>query len=178
MNKQELRQLIKERQAFFDPDMKQKADLLIQDRLWTLISGFKSIGIYQSMNDEVDTSRIIKLILASNMTLSSGRCLDLQNMEFAKVSSLDNLKPGVLNILEPTEEMIAIDDIEVLVIPMVAYDQDRNRLGHGKGYYDRYLKNFKGLKIGIAYQYQEVTKIIKEKHDIPMDIIVNENKII
>ena len=178
MSKQDLRQLIKQRQTNFDSALKGKADDLIQDYLWTLLRNFKSIGIYQSMSDEVDTSKIINRIMANNITLSSGRCIDSFNMEFAKISDLGKLKPGVLNILEPTEEMINKDDIEVIVIPMVAYDLDRNRLGHGKGYYDRYLQDFKGLKIGVAYQYQEVTKIIKEKHDIAMDFIVNEKGII
>jgi 5-formyltetrahydrofolate cyclo-ligase len=60
----------------------------------------------------------------------------------------------------------------------VAFDIHGHRLGYGKGYYDRLLKKIKGLKVGLAYDFQIVDKLPVEPHDIPVDLIITPTRII
>ena len=68
-------------------------------------------------------------------------------------------------------------DLDIILVPCVAFDEKKYRLGHGGGYYDRYLKDFHGLKIGIAYELQKVKEVPTEEHDVPLDLIITEKKI-
>ncbi|MDE6243728.1 MAG: 5-formyltetrahydrofolate cyclo-ligase, partial [Muribaculaceae bacterium] len=67
--------------------------------------------------------------------------------------------------------------MELIVVPAVAYDRRGNRLGRGKGYYDRLLATTKASKIGVAYEFQVVDDIPAESHDVPVDIVITENGI-
>jgi hypothetical protein len=64
--------------------------------------------------------------------------------------------------------------LDVIIVPLVAFDGDRNRLGRGKGYYDKFLAKTDAVKIGAAYKAAEVGKIDADRHDVKMDIIVTE----
>ena len=178
MSKTELRKLIKQRSEAFDADAKTKADQIILGYLMKLIKDTKSVGIYLSLKEEVDTFALLKRLLALKIKVSSGVCTKPNILNFVIIEDLAQLKKGMLNIYEPVGEVIAKNMIDVMIVPMVAYDKNRHRLGHGKGYYDRYLADYQGLKIGLAYKYQEVENIPWEKHDIKMDIIINEEGII
>lgn len=80
------------------------------------------------------------------------------------------------NILEPDiNNTIEVDDFDVILVPIVAFDDKCNRLGHGKGYYDKFLTNKKGLKIGLAYQIQKFEEIPTDLNDIKLDYIITEN---
>ena len=81
-------------------------------------------------------------------------------------------------IPEPISKKVVIP--EILLIPLLAFDDDLNRLGYGGGYYDRYLGKLKKkniLKIGIAYSFQNLKKIPINKHDVKLDFIITEKKI-
>ena len=64
--------------------------------------------------------------------------------------------------------------MELIIVPAVAYDRQGNRIGRGKGYYDRLLSRTKALRIGVAYDFQLVDEIEAEPHDIPVDIVITE----
>ncbi len=88
------------------------------------------------------------------------------------------LELGAFHIEEPTgSETVSPDEIELIVIPAVAYDRSRNRLGRGKGFYDRLLASTKATKIGIGYAFQVVEEIPVEEHDIPMDFVITQTGI-
>ncbi|MDR2091262.1 MAG: 5-formyltetrahydrofolate cyclo-ligase [Clostridiales bacterium] len=65
-------------------------------------------------------------------------------------------------------------DLDVIIVPLVAFDKDKNRLGRGKGYYDRFLSKTSAVKIGTAYKAAEVEKIDVDIYDVKMDIIITE----
>ena len=67
--------------------------------------------------------------------------------------------------------------ISTVIVPLVGFDEKCNRLGHGKGYYDRFLENLKVRKIGVAFECQKLDKIITDKYDIPLDMIISEKNI-
>ncbi len=86
------------------------------------------------------------------------------------------LELGAFHIEEPTgNNTINPDDIELIVVPAVAYDRKGNRLGRGKGFYDRLLKTTKATKIGIGYEFQMLDEIPVEQHDVKMDIVITQN---
>ena len=88
------------------------------------------------------------------------------------------LKKGSYDILEPQgEDLRDLSVIDLVIVPGVSFDKKGNRLGRGKGYYDRLLKNIKAVKIGICYNFQRADKIPADEHDVPLDGIICENEI-
>ena len=86
---------------------------------------------------------------------------------------------GAFHIEEPQgDDTVDPDSIELMVIPAVAYDRNGNRLGRGKGFYDRLLASTKARKVGIAYDFQLVDEIPAEPHDVPVDIVITETRFI
>lgn len=86
------------------------------------------------------------------------------------------LEFGAFHIEEPTgDNIVNPDDIEMIVVPAVAYDRRGNRLGRGKGFYDRLLNTTKATKVGIGYQFQLFDEIPVEEHDVSMDIVITQN---
>ncbi|MBR5341495.1 MAG: 5-formyltetrahydrofolate cyclo-ligase [Erysipelotrichaceae bacterium] len=80
-------------------------------------------------------------------------------------------------ILEPdpeSNEEVSKDDLDVIIVPCVGFNEKRMRLGHGGGYYDVYLKESRTLKIGVAYEIQKLDDLIYEDHDIKLDLIITE----
>jgi 5-formyltetrahydrofolate cyclo-ligase len=99
----------------------------------------------------------------------------------SKLEKWDDLSPGVYNILEPRKEKIkeaSIDEIDLIIVPGVGFDEKGNRIGHGIGFYDKLLKDSKSKFIGLAFEFQVIKNIPIEKHDIKMDKIVTEKRII
>lgn len=89
------------------------------------------------------------------------------------------LELGSFHIEEPTgDNTVDPSEIELVVVPAVAYDRNGNRLGRGKGFYDRLLKNTRATKIGVGYEFQLVDEIPVEPHDVGVDIIITQNSTI
>lgn len=89
------------------------------------------------------------------------------------------LELGSFHIEEPTgENTVDPSEIELVVVPAVAYDRSGNRLGRGKGFYDRLLKSTRATKVGVGYEFQLVDEVPVEPHDVGMDIIITQNSTI
>ena len=87
----------------------------------------------------------------------------------------NELKKGNYGILEPdNDKLVNKKDIDLLIVPIVSYDKDHNRLGYGGGYYDRYLKDYEGKVIGLAFTFQQVEKLPVERFDLPIKTIIDE----
>ncbi|MDE6049766.1 MAG: 5-formyltetrahydrofolate cyclo-ligase, partial [Paramuribaculum sp.] len=87
------------------------------------------------------------------------------------------LRLGTFQIEEPQgDNVVSIEDIEMVVVPAIAYDRTGNRVGRGKGYYDRLMQHSKALKVGVGYDFQLVDEIEVEEHDVPVDIVITESK--
>ena len=85
---------------------------------------------------------------------------------------------GSFHIEEPTgDDLIDPDKLELIVTPGVAFDSKGNRLGRGKGYYDRLPATTKATKIGVAYHFQIVDELPAEPHDVPMDIVITDRTV-
>ena len=146
----------------------------IAERLLPYLKGYSNIASYCSIQNEVDVSSL--LFLKRNFFLP--KILNSERMEFFLFEGIDKLKVGPMNILEPAGTvMIDPEELDLMIIPLVAFDENCNRIGQGKGYYDRYLAKTNCLKIGVAYEYQKVNHIESDKFDIKLDMIITEKEI-
>ena len=136
----------------------------------------RNILLYHSLPDEVQTASFIeKWYKEKNIFLPVVEGNDLTIKKFEP----KNLIKGSFNILEPQGDPINdLAIIDLAIIPGVAFDRKCNRLGRGKGFYDRLLKNLKCKKIGIAFTFQIIDSVPVDEFDVPLDGIVSEKEII
>ncbi len=150
-----------------------------------LVKRAELIMCYVSFGSEVFTHEIINTWLSQGKQVCVPRVLKTKgkSMEAVKISSLEELVPGTYGVLEPTsgqKNIVSPDSIDVVIVPGCAFDINRNRMGYGAGYYDRFLELISDncLKVGVAFDFQIMDEIPCEEHDIPMDIIITEQRII
>ena len=140
------------------------------------------IGLYNSIGSEVNTSEMIEYFISDNKIVCLPRVTE-DNMDFYRIYSLnDKFEKSKFNVLEPIideNNYISADKIDLLIVPGVCFDIYKNRLGYGKGYYDRYLENANLIKIGICFDEQIVRsrKIPISKNDIMLDKVVSDKNI-
>tara|TARA_B100000959_G_C14894947_1_gene588353 strand:+ start:140 stop:745 length:606 start_codon:yes stop_codon:yes gene_type:complete len=150
-----------------------------------ILNDKKRIAIYYSVKNEVTTKQIIKHLWAENKELFLP-IIQLNQLMFGPYKSGDTLSKNKFGIPEPvtrTEDLIAADILDLVIVPLVAFDSNCNRLGMGGGYYDRALafkqtssKTHSPLLIGLAYELQKVNALEINSWDIPMDGIISETK--
>lgn len=134
----------------------------------------KTILTYVSLKDEVDTLKLINHSLDIGKKVAVPKC-EGDNINFYYIKSLQDLHNGKFNILEPITKDKAIDYTNsICIIPGVAFDINNNRVGYGKGFYDRFLEKYNGTKVGISYKQCICKNIYTDKYDIKMDRIITE----
>ncbi len=152
-----------------------KDALKIKDRFFSIpfITSKNSYLLYYPHKNEVNTIPIIEelLKLGKRVLLPKVKLNDNSIVPIL-IDNLNQLKKGFAGIKEPEGEELDKKYIDVVVIPAVAYDKRGYRLGYGSGYYDRFLSDYQGLKVGLAYDFQIVEHIPEESHDIPVDLII------
>ena len=136
----------------------------------------KIIGGYYPYNHEVNVVPLLEKFEKSNYIISLPKISKNSSMNFFVWSSNDPLNINEYGIPEPITNRMIFPD--VLLVPLVAYDKNCNRVGYGGGFYDRYIKRTKKIKniltIGLAFSYQKVKKIPIEKNDVKLDFIITE----
>tara|TARA_B100000963_G_scaffold361066_1_gene394681 strand:- start:280 stop:822 length:543 start_codon:yes stop_codon:yes gene_type:complete len=139
----------------------------------------KKVGVYYPSNNEISTINLIKLLIKKNFSVSLPVVKEKSKLLFYSWNLYDPLKLNKYGIPEPVRKKLI--EPNILVIPIVAFDKNLNRIGYGGGYYDRFIqkieRKFKCLKIGLALSFQEVKKIPINKYDKKMDLIITEKKI-
>jgi 5-formyltetrahydrofolate cyclo-ligase len=138
----------------------------------------KTVGAYYAFGSEVRTNLIIEKAhsLGKKVALPS---VEGETLTFYELSPGQCLVKGRFGIMEPLPYG-PVDNIDLLVVPGVAFDRQGYRLGYGKGYYDRYLeKNKKTISLcaGLAYSFQLLNSLPLREHDMRLDAIATENEI-
>ncbi|MDP4219592.1 MAG: 5-formyltetrahydrofolate cyclo-ligase [Bacteroidota bacterium] len=140
----------------------------------------KFVHIYIGFKSEVGTLGIIEDLLESNLKVAvpviAGEGKDL-HMVHARLDNLANVRTGKFGIPEPTVvHEISIEDLDAVIVPMVAFDARGMRLGYGKGFYDRFLATLspKTVRIGLAFSQQEMDRIPMLSHDELINNILTE----
>ena len=142
-----------------------------------------TILFYVSYGSEVNTHDMIKERLSDEKKVVVPRTDRLhKRIVLSELSNWKNLAYGEYNILEPKKEFfqeVLIDSIDLMFIPGIAFDVRGNRIGHGKGYYDRLLKiPHNATRFGLAFELQIVDNIPAESHDVKVNKIVTEKRVI
>ena len=140
----------------------------------------KSIGGYYPVNFEIDDLKLLEDLRKKNFDISLPIIKKDNQMDFYKWSKIEPLKINKYGIPEPITKKIIYPD--VLLVPLVAYDLNLNRLGYGGGFYDRYINKLSKIKkiltIGLAYSFQQIKKVPTNSFDKKLDCIVNEKEIL
>ena len=98
-----------------------------------------------------------------------------------EIKDISELNRGYMSIPEPianNDRLMAVNEIDIIIVPVVAFDAHCNRLGYGKGFYDRLLTQADSNIVGLAYEEQMETSLPVGQYDIKMDIIVTDERII
>ena len=182
-DKGQLRRLALSKRNDTDASYRLRAGELIAEKLLALpeLNEAKLIMCYSSFRSEVPTGTIVSALEARGKKLCFPVCGKNGIMQAWHPQDKDCWRAGMMGICEPDvekSELIDPEQIDIVICPMVAFDAERQRMGYGGGYYDRYLpKCSKALRIGIAFEAQRMERLVTEEYDCPMDIIVTEEKI-
>ena len=138
----------------------------------------KIVGGYYPYNSEVDTTKILKEFEKKKYLVSLPKIKKNFRMDFYQWSSNEPLSINKYGIPEPISGKVIYPDI--LLVPIVAFDKNFNRIGYGGGFYDRYIKRVKKNKniitIGLAYSFQKVKKIQTNNNDMKLNFIITNKK--
>ena len=132
---------------------------------------------YMSFQNEIDTEKINDYIISCGKKLLLPKMVDreiIKPIEYTGKFKIDNS----FGIKEPVGETYN-GDIDLIIVPGVVFDREGNRIGYGRGYYDRFLKLYpRTRKISLAYEFQILDRLEVEEHDEKIDEIVTKNNII
>ncbi|MHC1703359.1 MAG: 5-formyltetrahydrofolate cyclo-ligase [Tenuifilaceae bacterium] len=133
----------------------------------------KVVLAYWSLPDEVTTHNFIKK-WSENKQFALPIIVG-ENLELRLFSDVVKMKQASsFGILEPqTGELMSPHDIDFAIIPGIAFDYKGNRLGRGKGYYDRILNQIKGSKVGVGFDFQILDFVPISSFDVPVDIVIS-----
>jgi 5-formyltetrahydrofolate cyclo-ligase len=150
---------------------KAKKSQLIVSKLEDITKNYQKIGIYYPFNGEVDVLSLMQPHKEYYFPKIEG-----QNLEFRRFEG--EFEIGEYNIAYAVGPVIDISCLDAIVIPAVAVNSKGYRLGYGKGYYDRALVSYRGLKIIPIYEQLVLEEHFEETHDLKADLVVTEKEVI
>lgn len=183
-DKSQIRKEVIARRDSISEELKKTKDSKIRDTLFELPE-FKSsrvVLLYASFKSEADTFELIKYCL------SNGKSVVLPKVDktaggllLYEIKDLKELVRGHFGVPEPSvteERRRDISEIDIVIVPGVAFDEQCNRLGYGKGFYDKLLFGKKCRTIALAYEEQIVESIPSEPHDVKIGRIITDKRTI
>lgn len=182
--KKRLRQECLEKRAGLSQDEVREKSERIMARLFELDEFKKAnfIMFYVDFKNEVMTQDAIAKALSMGKRVAVPKTVKDEGLWAIEIKSLDDLSAGAFGILEPTklENRVDPEELDLVIVPGVAFDRKGHRLGFGAGYYDRFLPKLRpGVKkIAVAFEVQLVDSVPAEEHDIRMDAILTEEQLI
>ncbi|MTV48954.1 5-formyltetrahydrofolate cyclo-ligase [Heliobacillus mobilis] len=165
-------------------EVAEKSSTIVKNLLsHTAYNRAKMIMTYVDFRQEVETKSLIQqaLLNAKGIAVPVTQKEERRLIPAAIFNYPDDLQPGTWGILEPRQvQAVPAQEIDLIVIPGVAFDLRGNRLGYGAGFYDRFLPSLPPdtPKIAFAFELQLMDELISDEHDIPMDLIITESRII
>ncbi|MCV0392547.1 MAG: 5-formyltetrahydrofolate cyclo-ligase [Nitrosopumilus sp.] len=177
--KKSLRNLLLEKRDNTSFDLMKIASAKIQKKLKKIYAykNANKIGLYYPIGSEMLTQDIIQEIISEGKEVFLPKVVG-KNIEFRKISDFSSLEKGSFDIMEPKDDCPVDNNLEVIIIPTVGISPDGVRLGYGHGFYDRFLAENKTTTISITLEKQIVKKIPRSEHDILIDWIVTEDRMI
>lgn len=182
LKKNEIREFYKKRRAALQKETRKLLDTAVCQGLSKLpiIKKADTVLVFFPVKNEPDIRPFIKELYAMGkrvaFPVSNSDC----TLTFKYVSDLDDMVSGAYNIPEPSADALCVNDLSnsVCIVPALVFDRQGYRIGYGKGYYDRFLKDFQGISIGIAYGDLVAENLPCEPTDMTVDMIITERGII
>lgn len=163
------------RNGMSEIEVKEKSDRICQNIISSnLFQQAEKILAYAPLGNEVDIRSVIEEGWRQQKRIAFPKVFG-ETMRYFEISSFSELEEGTFHVMEPVETN-PIDWEEALVlVPGVAFDFQGNRMGYGKGYYDRFLEGKPDCKkLGVAYEVQVADQLPREENDLPMEYLVTE----
>lgn len=181
--KKDLRERMKERRA--DNENRDVKEILLCENFFKLIDGLenktagagtrRTVFIYLSFSSEAPTDKLIEALQEKDFKVF---CPKIEKGEMFAVEHGDDFTLSHMGIREPIGEVLT-GSTDYVVLPLLAADKAGNRLGYGKGYYDRYLaKNAAAIRIGYCFDFQLLQEVPFDKHDEKLDYIVTDKQVV
>ena len=160
-------------------DFMKIASKKIQNRLKKInvFRDAQKIGVYYPIGSEILTQDIIQELLSKGKDVFLPKIME-KNIEFRKIVDFSSLEKGSFDIMEPKENCQIDNSLDVVLVPTVGISPIGVRLGYGQGFYDRYLAEHKVITISLTFEKQIIKNIPKSEHDIIIDWIVTEERIL
>lgn len=191
--KPEIRNQIQAKRKALTPVTIQQAASLVAARVIQLspFLGARHIGCYLSIEGELDPMPIMQCADSLQKQLylpviNTAAGADQEPLQFCRYALGDPLFKGMHGISTPAHQTTLPQDaaeLDVMIVPLVAFDAACNRLGRGAGHYDRTLNGVKRRSgrlpylIGLAYEFQKIPQIVADRWDVPLNIVVTEQNI-
>ncbi len=187
MNKEEIRRkILKKRLSLSSEDIRDKSRQVFLNLAETVeYRNSQNIMFYVATRSEVQTEEIIKMSIKMGknvfVPIILPECIDLAP---SKIFDFDTeLEKGKKGIFEPKKEyyrLFSSENIDLIIVPGIAFDLSGNRIGRGFGYYDNFLRKVRSSAkiVALAFEMQIVKKISNDKYDIPVNKIITEKRII
>ena len=176
------KEILEKRNILSDKDINKKSDLIIKN-LASYIENVQNIMIFMDMKTEVKITKLLELYPKKNFFISKITNSNNREMKINKYNKNELILHKFGYYESSSNDFYDEEILDVVIVPALAFDSKKNRIGFGGGYYDTFLEkvrksNNKALFIGVCYDFQIIDNIPTEKHDVTLDFVVSESKII
>ncbi|WP_243112698.1 MULTISPECIES: 5-formyltetrahydrofolate cyclo-ligase [Acutalibacteraceae] len=179
--KKNLRAQYRQYRERMNPVKKSQHDAAILSRFLSLreYENARTVFTYVSKPIEVDTTGLIRSVIDSGRKVAVPLCFpETCGMKFYEIHSLEELTAGAYGVMEPVPEnsgpAVEPSGNSICIVPGFSFDSQGYRLGYGKGYYDRFLSEFKGMTVGLCYAGCVKLDLPHGYYDRPVDILITE----
>lgn len=172
-NKEAVRLETLRKRNLLEPEYRAAASMVIAEKFMRTWGDHQTYGLYSPIRSEVDTGYLIRTLN------ENGKKILLPKVQGDELhwGSCDNMAEGFCSVMEPVSAD-RLSQFDIIAIPCVAFDSDCNRIGYGKGCYDRFLSSVSAKAVVIlAFDVQKTVTAYPEPHDIAADAVVTENEI-
>jgi 5-formyltetrahydrofolate cyclo-ligase len=174
-HKKDLRQQMLHLRDSMQPATKRELDKAIRARLATIIKerNAKIVHSYLPMGSEVNVFPLLAELLNSGITVISPKTLPKRQLQNLVLHSVAGIEQGMWGTIHPAGGEKYPGPIDLFIVPGLAFDNERYRLGYGAGYYDNHLVHHPdAYKVAVAYPFQLIEKVPVEEHDIRLDEVI------
>lgn len=180
MDKKSLRKIIYAKRKDLSLSFLEDASEKIADSFEVVLKekGVKSVLMYMALPGEVQTKELVESLFRRGLQIWLPKVVG-ENLEIRAFEGMESLEKGSFGVYEPTGRLCTdLSEIEMIVVPGVAFSVDGDRMGYGKGYYDRLLSQTNAIRVGFCFEFQLVENLPVEPHDKSMDMLLTENQVI
>ena len=182
MTKQEARTRMKILRKELSDVERERKNQAIRERLFAFLTEQKKTWFFPfvSYGSEVDTLELIRIVLAEGSMQVAVPRVEGKDMDFYAIHSMEELQPGYQGIPEPVTTARVFAEDGIMLLPGLAFDRKKNRVGYGGGFYDRYLEKYDSaglVTVAAAYDFQIVDSITAEEFDKRPQWIITDREL-